>query len=221
VGGGRIGGLGSSFLGMKYAPFVVPNAERMPANVSLPGNIGDKRFTRRAELVRELSEDYAANGGKKLVEDHEAIAASAAKMVLSPRIKAFDLSGEKAETRTKYGRTPFGQGCLLARRLVEAGTTFIEVGSGGWDTHQDNFDRTKTLSGPVDAGVAALVADLRERGMLEKTLVVCMGEFGAPRRGSTRTRAATTGRAASTCCWRAAGSRAARWWAARTRAARG
>lgn len=176
--GGRGSSLGSSFLGMKFAPFVVPSADRMPANVSLPGGIAARRFTRRTGLASDLQEDFAEGGGRKLVEEHEAIAANAAKMVLSPRVKAFDLSLESSGTRAKYGRTSFGQGCLLARRLVETGVTFIEVGSGGWDTHQDNFERHKTLSAPVDAGVAALVTDLRERGLLEKTLVVCMGEFG-------------------------------------------
>jgi uncharacterized protein (DUF1501 family) len=80
--------------------------------------------------------------------------------------------------RERYGKSAFGQGCLLARRLVEAGVTFVEVESDGWDTHQDNFNRSKNLSGPVDQGFAALVADLKERGMLDRTLVVWMGEFG-------------------------------------------
>jgi uncharacterized protein (DUF1501 family) len=146
--------------------------------VALPRGLAQRRFTRRAELARELSEDFAEGGARKVVEEHEALAASAARMVLSPRVRAFDLSGESAATRGQYGRTAFGQGCLLARRLVEAGVTFIEVGNGGWDTHQDNFARHKTLSAPVDQGVAALVTDLRQRGLLEKTLVVCLGEFG-------------------------------------------
>src|SRR5271154_127475 len=96
----------------------------------------------------------------------------AANMVRSPRLQAFDLSREPANVRDRYGRTPFGQGCLLARRLGEAGLTFVEVGSNGWDTHQDNFNRTKTLSQAVDPGFAALIRDLKERGRLERTLVI-------------------------------------------------
>src|SRR5262249_60314505 len=80
--------------------------------------------------------------------------------------------------RARSGGPPLGQGCLLARRLVEAGVTFIEVDSNGWDTHQDNFNRTKTLSGTVAPAFAALVTELKERGLLEKTLVIWMGEFG-------------------------------------------
>jgi uncharacterized protein (DUF1501 family) len=99
-------------------------------------------------------------------------------MVLSPNLKAFDLSQEKAKTRDAYGRTMFGQGCLLARRLVETGVTFVEVVSANWDTHRDNYDGHKKLADGVDPAFAALLADLKERGMLEKTLVVWMGEFG-------------------------------------------
>jgi uncharacterized protein (DUF1501 family) len=99
-------------------------------------------------------------------------------MVLSPRLKAFDVSQEKESLRDRYGRNAFGQGCLLARRLVEAGVTFVEVESNGWDTHQDNFTRVKQLADGVDPGFAALVGDLKERGMLDRTLVVWVGEFG-------------------------------------------
>ena len=98
--------------------------------------------------------------------------------MLRPRLKAFDLGQEKDGVRDRYGRTPFGQGCLLARRLIETGVTFVEVESDGWDTHQDNFERVKNLAGPTDQGFATLVADLNERGLLEKTLVIWMGEFG-------------------------------------------
>ena len=86
-----------------------------------------------------------------------------------------------------YGNSPFGRGCLLARRLVEAGVTFVEVASGGWDTHQDNFDRTKNLAGQVDPALAGLIADLKTRGQLERTLVVWMGEFGRTPRVNPRT----------------------------------
>src|SRR5262249_53779449 len=101
-----------------------------------------------------------------------------ARMVLSPQLKAFDLEEEPSQLRDAYGRNPFGQGCLLARRLVEIGVTFIEVRSGGWDTHQQNHERIRTLAGQVDPALGTLIRDLKAKGMLEKTLVVWMGEFG-------------------------------------------
>jgi hypothetical protein len=176
--GNRFATIGSSFLGMRYAPFVVGNPSQMPSNVELPAAVPARRFGRRVELLKDLEEDFAKAGGARLVEDHQGLYATASEMVLSPRLRAFDLGQEKETVRRRYGRSPFGQGCLLARRLVEAGVTFIEVDSNGWDTHQDNFERVKTLSGTVDPALAALVTDLRERGLLAKTLVVWMGEFG-------------------------------------------
>jgi hypothetical protein len=167
---------GCGFLGMKYAPFVIGDPNKMPNNAEL--TVSKDRYDRRLGLMKELEEDFAAAGAKKAVEDHRNIYQNAANLVTSPNLKAFDLGQEKDAVRDKYGRSGFGQGCLLARRLVEHGVTFIEVESTGWDTHQDNFERTKTLSTPTDKGFAALVSDLKERGLLEKTLVIWMGEFG-------------------------------------------
>jgi RNA polymerase sigma factor (sigma-70 family) len=92
--------------------------------------------------------------------------------------KAFYLAEEKPEVRDAYGRTPFGQGCLLARRLIERGVPVVEVTLSGWDTHADNFNLVKKLSGTLDAGWAALLKDLHERKRLDTTLIVWMGEFG-------------------------------------------
>ncbi len=187
VGGARANTVGSGFLGMQYAPFVVGNPQQMPTNVELPGGVAGGRFQRRLGLLEDLEQDFADAGGKPRVEEHKAVYESAAQMILSPRLKAFDVSQEKDAVRDRYGRTPFGQGCLLARRLVEAGVTFVEVESNGWDTHLDNFTRVKSLAEGVDPGFAALVGDLRERGMLDRTLVVWMGEFGRTPRVNANT----------------------------------
>jgi hypothetical protein len=175
---GRRDAIGAGFLGMQYAPFTVQNPNQMPSNVELPGGINNQRFNRRLGLLKDLESDFASAGAGHQVEGHQAVYQSAARLVQSPRLKAFDLAQEKDAVRDRYGRSAFGQGCLLARRLVESGVTFVEVESDGWDTHQDNFERVKTLAGPTDQGFAALVGDLKERGMLDKTLVIWMGEFG-------------------------------------------
>jgi len=170
--------IGPGFLGIRYAPFLVTNPNELPANIALPPGVAADRLRRRLSLLDKLEEDFAKSGGGTRVEEHKGLYGSASQMVLSPRLKAFDLSQEKDTVRDRYGRTTFGQGCLLARRLIEAGVTFVEVVSDGWDTHADNFSRVKNLASQVDPAFAALVEDLKQRGMLDRTLVIWMGEFG-------------------------------------------
>lgn len=177
-GGADVAGMGSGFLGMSFAPFAVQDPNRLPQNVELPSGVDGKRMNRRLSLMDALSKDFASAGGQSRVNDQKAVYQSAANMVLSPHLAAFDLNKEKGDDRERYGRTPFGQGCLMARRLVETGVTFVEVGHGNWDTHDDNFNRTAKLSAEVDQGMSALITDLKARGLLDKTLVMWMGEFG-------------------------------------------
>src|SRR5204863_4524574 len=110
----------------------------------------------------------------------------AVQLLQSREARAFDLSQETQATRTAYGSTRFGDSCLLARRLIETGVTFVEVTLGGWDTHQNNFERVRQLSGQVDPAMSQLIIDLRERGLLDSTLVIWMGEFGRTPRINTR-----------------------------------
>jgi len=176
--GHRSGVIGSGYLGMAYSPFSLVDPTKLPHNIQLPAGVDPGRFGRRHDLLADLEADFAASGGAAAVEDHRQLYEKTKRLVLSPRLKAFDLARENDEVRDRYGRTEFGQGCLLARRLVEEGVTFVEVESPGWDTHDDNFSRVRTLAGQVDPAFAALVADLRDRGLLDTTLVVWMGEFG-------------------------------------------
>lgn len=179
IGPGGLGdGLGAGYLGTAFSPFIVANPTQMPQNVLLPPGMDPKRLQRRMGLMGKLERDFAEAGGKQLVEDHRNLYKAATQMVLSPRIKAFDLNQEKDAVRDRYGRSTFGQGCLLARRLVETGVTFVEVGHNGWDTHDNNFDRVKNLAGEVDTAFATLVQELKERGQLDQTLIIWMGEFG-------------------------------------------
>jgi uncharacterized protein (DUF1501 family) len=109
---------------------------------------------------------------------HQSAYDRAVRLMQTPAGKAFDLAEEKAAVRDAYGRNLFGQGCLLARRLVERRVPFIEVTLNGWDTHGGNAATVRTLSQTVDAGWSALMGDLKERGLLSSTLIVWMGEFG-------------------------------------------
>uniref|UniRef100_A0A7C4LMP5 DUF1501 domain-containing protein n=1 Tax=Schlesneria paludicola TaxID=360056 RepID=A0A7C4LMP5_9PLAN len=180
IGGGRggagVSGMGAGFLGVDYEPFHVADPNRLPENVAT--GTSEARYRRRLALLGRIEEEFAQRGGEVVVDNHRRIYDKAAKLVLSPNTKAFDLSQEPAAVKQKYGNNSFGLGCLLARRLVEAGVTFVEVQHGNWDTHQDNFTRVPELSGQVDPALAALINDLKERGLLETTLVAWMGEFG-------------------------------------------
>ena len=178
---------GAGFLDASVAPYLVGDPNQMPLNSTLPAGVDENDLKRRLKLMSKVEGEFAKTGAEPLVDMHQAINKTAARMATSPRLKAFDLSQEKDSLRDKYGRTPFGQGCLLARRLVETGVTFVEVVSRNWDTHRDNFNESERLSGIVDPGFATLVADLKDRGLLEKTLVVWMGEFGRTPRINGRT----------------------------------
>jgi hypothetical protein len=168
--------VGPSFLGVRYAPFVVTDPNQPPDNLAPP--VGKDRVMRRLDLMKELEAPLARTGAGPLVKDHQRLYEQTAHVSLSPRTRAFSLDHEPDRMRDLYGRSPFGQGCLMARRLIEAGVTFVEVQSSGWDTHGDELASLKKLIPPVDQGTAALVADLKARGLLDKTLVIWMGEFG-------------------------------------------
>jgi uncharacterized protein (DUF1501 family) len=176
--GARFGGGSDNagLLGIDWDPFAMLQAGRPPENTAL--TTSQDRYSRRLKLLTKLEQHYATSGGKQEVADHQKVYAQAAKMVTSPKMEAFDLSKESASVQEAYGDSPFAKGCLLARRLIETGVTFVEVNLGNWDTHQDNAERTKTLCGQLDTPFAALVKDLSDRGMLDKTLVIWMGEFG-------------------------------------------
>jgi hypothetical protein len=168
---------GAGFLGPAYEPFVVSNPERSPDNTQ--PRVPRERFGRRIGLLERLeAAGFARAGGADRVRDHQALYQQTAKMILSPRMRAFELDQEPPRLRDRYGRNPFGQGCLLARRLIEEGVTFVEVRSNGWDTHQQNHERVARLASQVDPALASLIDDLKERGQLERTLILWMGEFG-------------------------------------------
>jgi hypothetical protein len=186
----------SGFLGPQYAPLVVGEN----ANQFVPRNYEQALKVQDLERVKEVSQDQAdARIGllqeleTDFLDQHPVVSARshqmayerAVRLMRSSAAKAFDLNDEPPALRDAYGRNQFGQGCLLARRLVERGVPFVEVTLAnvggnfvGWDTHQNNFDDVRRLSQVLDPAWATLMEDLRARGMLESTLIVWMGEFG-------------------------------------------
>jgi hypothetical protein len=174
-----IGGptIGAGFLGAALEPFVVQDPKKPPDNTE--PKVPAARFRRRLGLLDHLENaGFERIGGSDRVRDHRALYTQTARMILSPQMHAFNLDSEPEPLRDAYGRNPFGQGCLLARRLVQAGVTFIEVRSNGWDTHQQNNEKVGKLASEVDPAFATLIADLKRQGLLKHTLVVWMGEFG-------------------------------------------
>ncbi|MBI5381448.1 MAG: DUF1501 domain-containing protein [Opitutae bacterium] len=171
------GFLGNNF--RTFAPGGDPNAkEYRVQGLVPPRGMTDERIQERRSLVQ------AVDGLARQVEKQAALGEmdefqeKAYGLLLGDAKKAFDLSAETEATRNRYGRTQFGQSCLLARRLVEHGVPFITVNSGGWDTHKNHFDAMKRLLPPLDQGFSALLEDLHQRGLLGSTIVTWGGEFG-------------------------------------------
>jgi hypothetical protein len=188
---------GPGFLGPRYAPLIVGDAgPRSPAPADADGGralrvanlmphagVGGEHLEARLRLLRQMQREFVAEHPGAAAKGHQTAYERAVRLMHPAAGKAFDLDGEPARLRDAYGRNRFGQGCLLARRLVERGVPFVEVSLAGdngqaWDTHQNNFERVRELSQVLDAAWAALVDDLKERGLLESTLIVWMGEFG-------------------------------------------
>jgi hypothetical protein len=167
---------GAGFLGPKYQPLLVQDPARGVED--LKAMVGDSQFDRRVSLLTEMEKAFHGEYRAGAVTDHKTTYERAVRLMHSKEAKAFDLSLEPTADKAKYGSGRFAGGVLMARRLVEVGVPFVEVSLGGWDTHQDNFDRVKSLSGQIDTPVAALVEDLKARGLLDTTLVIWMGEFG-------------------------------------------
>jgi uncharacterized protein (DUF1501 family) len=190
------------FLGPRYAPLIVGENKylnffgeartadqnlRVP-NLDLPRDVTPEQRDVRLAMLRGVQHDFIERHPGLAPASNESAYARAAQLMTSRAARAFNLDEEPAALRDAYGRNQFGQGCLLARRLVERGVPFVEVTHGGvngefgspiaWDTHLQNFDILKSLCGALDVGWATLMTDLKDRGLLDDTLIVWMGEFG-------------------------------------------
>lgn len=190
---------GSGFLGPRFGPLIVGatdlssintgNAEQAFPNLQVdaiepPSRLASERVEKRLSLLDRLQQEFLATHGDGPIESHRTVYRGAVNLMRSDAAQAFDLSQESDTVRESYGRSVFGQGCLMARRLIERGVAFIEVSLGtssggvGWDTHSDNFNAVRTLSTELDVAWSTLMTELQQRGLLESTTILCMGEFG-------------------------------------------
>jgi len=191
---------GPGFLGPKYGPLTVGAtdvfqrlqqtqdggyAELRVDDLQPASGVDSKQFENRVDLWRSLQDSFLAKHQTASPTAHNTVYERALKLMNSDSAKAFDLSEEPDKVREAYGRGRFGQGCLMARRLIEQGVAFVEVslggiggGSLGWDTHRSNFSTVKQLSTELDAGWSTLMTELGERGLVESTTIIWMGEFG-------------------------------------------
>ena len=186
---------GAGYLGPRYEPLVVNAAKTAstdegPVELEVESSrtspeVGSERMKRRMKLWRQMEDRFLEDHPGSAPRAHQAVYQNAGRLMTSDAAKAFDLSGESGKTREKYGLGSFGQGCLMARRLIERGVSAVEVSLGGskaaclgWDTHADNFATVARLSAELDAGWASLLEDLQTRGLLESTTILWLGEFG-------------------------------------------
>ncbi|KAA5541787.1 DUF1501 domain-containing protein [Roseiconus nitratireducens] len=176
---------GPNFLGSKYAPFVVPDDPNRSSfrvrDVTIPSGLTDQRFQSRQQIRKHVDNllrlNDPATGDPTLAVDE--FYQQSMQIISSPEAQAaFDIHREPDSVRDAYGRDPFGQRALLARRLVSAGVPFVTLYHGGWDHHTDIFQSLDKKLPPFESTVAALIEDLKQQGMLQRTLVVVLGEFG-------------------------------------------
>ena len=168
----------AGILGAKHDPFVVNDPMKPIDDLKYPEQMDQRRFKQRLKMLDDIEKDFLKNREVRSTEAHQAIYKKADKLINSPSAKAFDVSDEPIALKKAYGDNRFGQGCLMARRLIEAGVKFVEVSLDGWDTHSNNFEQTERLLKVVDPAFAALVRDLEDRNLLDETIVLWLGEFG-------------------------------------------
>jgi uncharacterized protein (DUF1501 family) len=166
---------GPGFLGMAYAPFQVDSNGRVR---DLQASVAESRMMDRMQLLGALERRFVNENRGPAAAEHAKVLESTLDLMTSRQMAAFRVDQEPAEVREKYGNGGFGRGCLMARRLVEVGVPFVEVTLGGWDLHQNCFTTLRQKLPELDQAMSALVADLAERGLLEDTVVLWMGEFG-------------------------------------------
>ena len=171
----------AGFLGLRYKPFATggdPNAGRFTVEGIVSPDLSDDRQRERRELLQRVNTLQRTLPGDASLVVAAKSREHAYDLMLGDAGQVFNLNVEQDELRQRYGRNRFGQSCLAARRLVERGAKFVTINDGGWDTHKEHFAAMRRKLPELDRGIASLLADLADRGLLDSTIVWCIGEFG-------------------------------------------
>ncbi len=175
---GGSGIIGAGYFESKHGPLPLGNPNAGIQNVKKSGYVEESMYHKRLDASRLLNKGFSDYFPQKQVRAYSDLYDNAISLMKSKDLEAFDLTKEPQELRDKYGTDNFGQGCLLARRLVENKVRFVEVSYGGWDMHNDVFGNMETRGAVLDAGLSSLLEDLNVRGLLKETMVVVASEFG-------------------------------------------
>jgi hypothetical protein len=176
--GGGSNGASAGFLESRFAPLPIGDPAGGLQDSTRPSGVTPETFARRLERAQAMNREFAGEHDQKEVRAYSDMYDEAVRLMSSKDLEAFDLRKEPDALRQAYGTSSFGQGCLLARRLIENKVRFVEVEHGGWDTHNENFESMEEKLPVIDQALSALLSDLDSRGLLEETLVVLTTEFG-------------------------------------------
>ncbi|HZL89923.1 MAG TPA: DUF1501 domain-containing protein [Pirellulaceae bacterium] len=173
---------GPGYLGPEFGPYVIDDVNNPGPNLTLQEGFTEERMSRRVGALAKLNDGFGRKTASTRPASQTRLSQRADRLRKSPALQAYNFAEKEPELFKTYGGEigdgNFARSCLLARRMIEHGVRFVEVRLDGWDTHSDNFNQVKNLSGPLDAGMAGLIEDLAGRGLLDQTLIVCLGEFG-------------------------------------------
>jgi len=176
--GGGAANASAGFFGVKYAGVPLGRADEGLKDSVRAASVSEEDFDRRLNLADALNQDFHRQHRNVEAEAYDELYKEAVRLMRSDDLNAFDISREPQSSRDAYGNNSFGQGCLLARRLVEHGVRYVEVNLGGWDTHYDNFTSVEARCQVLDRAYANLLIELESKGLLDKTMVALSSEFG-------------------------------------------
>ncbi|MCA9113527.1 MAG: DUF1501 domain-containing protein [Planctomycetaceae bacterium] len=168
----------ATYLGQKCEAYFVASPGDKDPYLAFPEGIAESRGNRRLEILAKYNGQFAGRAPNEKLSATQTAIEDAVRLMRSPALEAFELTKVPTSTLNRYGDTAFGRGALLAKRLVEQGVRFVQVNRGGFDTHSNNFPAVRAHGEVMDPALASLIEDLSESGMLDKTLIVMMSEFG-------------------------------------------